>query len=211
MGGIKPGCFKIGNTGGMIDNILASKLYQPGSVAYVTRSGGLSNELNNIIRYDFDHDDFHRSLAAIPMAFTKESQLVAIDILDRLSRSMLRVTSLMTSKSYAMFLISICSVKIIVLLGESGGLDEYEVIKMMSKIKIKKPIIAWCIGTCAKYIKKEVGSRKIIYTSFFKISFGHAGSGAASKRETAIAKNEAFRKAGFKVPKAFDGLGMFLH
>jgi hypothetical protein len=30
VGGIKPGCFKIGNTGGMIDNIIASKLYRPG-------------------------------------------------------------------------------------------------------------------------------------------------------------------------------------
>ena len=27
---MKPGCFKIGNTGGMLDNILASKLYRPG-------------------------------------------------------------------------------------------------------------------------------------------------------------------------------------
>ena len=28
VGGIKPGCFKIGNTGGMMDNILHSKLYR---------------------------------------------------------------------------------------------------------------------------------------------------------------------------------------
>ena len=49
VGGIKPGCFRIGNTGGMMDNIIRSKLYRPGSVAYVSRSGGMSNELNNII------------------------------------------------------------------------------------------------------------------------------------------------------------------
>lgn len=49
VGGIKPGCFRIGNSGGMIDNILASKLWRPGSVAYISRSGGMSNELNNII------------------------------------------------------------------------------------------------------------------------------------------------------------------
>lgn len=30
VGGIKPGCLKIGNTGGMMDNILHSKLYRPG-------------------------------------------------------------------------------------------------------------------------------------------------------------------------------------
>lgn len=33
----------------MMDNILHSKLYRPGSVAYVSRSGGMSNELNNIV------------------------------------------------------------------------------------------------------------------------------------------------------------------
>ena len=38
----------------MLDNILASKLYRPGSVGYVTRSGGLSNELNNIISMHTD-------------------------------------------------------------------------------------------------------------------------------------------------------------
>ena len=32
-----------------MDNIIRSKLYRPGSVAYVSRSGGMSNELNNII------------------------------------------------------------------------------------------------------------------------------------------------------------------
>ena len=30
VGGIKPGCFKIGNTGGMTDNIIGCKLYRPG-------------------------------------------------------------------------------------------------------------------------------------------------------------------------------------
>ena len=54
VGGIKPGCFRIGNTGGMLDNIIASRLYRPGSVAYVARSGGMSNELNNIIALNSD-------------------------------------------------------------------------------------------------------------------------------------------------------------
>ena len=74
MGGLKAGCFKIGHTGGMLDNILMSKLYRPGryeimicfcsspvdrtllsrSVAYVSRSGGMSNELNNIISRNSD-------------------------------------------------------------------------------------------------------------------------------------------------------------
>ena len=39
VGGIKPGDFKIGNTGGMMDNILGSKLYRPGR--YSTPINGL--------------------------------------------------------------------------------------------------------------------------------------------------------------------------
>ena len=54
VGGIKPGCFRIGNTGGMMDNIIRSKLYRPGSVAYVSRSGGMSNEMNNILSIHTD-------------------------------------------------------------------------------------------------------------------------------------------------------------
>ncbi|KAH9468936.1 hypothetical protein Pst134EA_009460 [Puccinia striiformis f. sp. tritici] len=63
----------------MMDNIIASKLYRPGSVAYVSKSGGMSNELNNILslttngtyegiaiggdRYPWD--DLHRSHAPL--------------------------------------------------------------------------------------------------------------------------------------------------
>ena len=49
MGGITPGAFRIGNTGGAIENLTMSKLYRAGSVCYVSKSGGMSNELNNII------------------------------------------------------------------------------------------------------------------------------------------------------------------
>lgn len=31
VGGIKPGVFRIGNTGGMLDNVIASRLYRPGT------------------------------------------------------------------------------------------------------------------------------------------------------------------------------------
>ena len=30
VGGVKAGCFKIGNTAGMLDNVVSSKLYRPG-------------------------------------------------------------------------------------------------------------------------------------------------------------------------------------
>ena len=44
VGGLVAGAFKIGNTGGAIDNIVTARLYRPGSVAFVSKSGGLLNE-----------------------------------------------------------------------------------------------------------------------------------------------------------------------
>ncbi|KAL6724822.1 hypothetical protein Aduo_019677 [Ancylostoma duodenale] len=49
VGGVRPGCFRIGNTRGMTVNILSSLWYRPGCIAYVSGSGGLSIGLNNII------------------------------------------------------------------------------------------------------------------------------------------------------------------
>jgi ATP citrate (pro-S)-lyase len=52
--------------------------------------------------------------------------------------------------------------------------------------KIKKPIVAWAIGTCAKMFTTEV-------------QFGPAGSMANSDLDTADAKNGAMRDAGLQV------------
>lgn len=59
---------------------------------------------------------------------------------------------------------------------------------------LSKPLVAWCIGTCASMFASEV-------------QFGHAGACANSNRETASAKNEALAKAGAHVPPTFDALG----
>lgn len=49
VGGIQAGGFRIGNTAGTMDNIVACKLYRPGSVGFVSKSGGLSNEMYNVL------------------------------------------------------------------------------------------------------------------------------------------------------------------
>jgi ATP citrate (pro-S)-lyase len=41
-------------------------------------------------------------------------------------------------------------VKMLVMLGEVGGLDEYAVVAALKDKRITKPLVAWCIGTCAK-------------------------------------------------------------
>ena len=88
--------------------------------------------------------------------------------------------------------------KLIILLGEVGGVEEYEVCEALKSKKITKPLVAWCIGTCASMFTSEV-------------QFGHAGSIAHSNLETACAKNQALKEAGAFVPDSFDTLGELIH
>jgi len=73
------------------------------------------------------------------------------------------------------------------------GTSLYRVIEAVKQGLIKKPIVAWAIGTCAKMFTSEV-------------QFGHAGSMANSDLETADAKNKAMKAAGFIVPDTFEDL-----
>lgn len=166
VGGIAGGSFRIGNTAGMLDNIISSRLHRPGSVAYVSKSGGLSNELNNIIARNTDG----------------VYEGVAIGG-DRYPGS--------TFIQHVMRYEKNPEIKMIVLLGEVGGTDEYDVVNALKKGMVKKPLVAWCIGTCAKVFPAEV-------------QFGHAGARAGASQETADAKNQALKKAGAIVPASFD-------
>ena len=172
VGGIKPGCFKIGNSGGMMDNIIASKLYRPGSVGYVSKSGGMSNELNNILSL-YTNGTYE----GIAIGGDRYPGSTFIDHLLRYEQDP--------------------ECKMLVLLGEVGGIEEYRVIDAVKEGKITKPIVAWAIGTCAKMFTTEV-------------QFGHAGSMANSDKETADAKNRAMREAGFIVPDTFEDLPQVL-
>merc|ERR1719327_2269518 len=83
--------------------------------------------------------------------------------------------------------------KILLLLGEVGGCDEYDLIEAKKAGRIHKPMIAWCVGTCASCFATEV-------------QFGHAGAQARGDMETAKAKNAAMKEAGIFVPNSFDEL-----
>eukprot|EP00297_Palpitomonas_bilix_P001186 CAMPEP_0113890952 /NCGR_PEP_ID=MMETSP0780_2-20120614/14462_1 /TAXON_ID=652834 /ORGANISM="Palpitomonas bilix" /LENGTH=1122 /DNA_ID=CAMNT_0000880467 /DNA_START=88 /DNA_END=3456 /DNA_ORIENTATION=- /assembly_acc=CAM_ASM_000599 len=168
VGGIVPGCFRIGNAGGMIDNIIDSKLYRSGSVAYVSRSGGMSNELNNIISREADG-----VAEGIAIGGDRYPSSTFLDHLLRYEANP--------------------KVKFMVLLGEVGGDEEYRVIDAVKSGKIKKPLVAWCVGTCAKIFPYEV-------------QFGHAGALAKGQLETADAKNKAMIEAGIRVPNNFNEL-----
>ncbi len=169
VGAIKGGAFKIGNTGGMIDNIIASRLHRPGSVAFVSKSGGLLNELNNIVSRN--SDGVYEGIAIGGDLYPGST---FIDHLIRYEKDP--------------------DAAMMVLLGEVGGRDEYDVVDALKKKKITKPLVAWCIGTCSKMFPTGV-------------QFGHAGAKARTDLETADAKNEALKEAGAIVPDSFDDLG----
>jgi ATP citrate (pro-S)-lyase len=46
--------------------------------------------------------------------------------------------------------------KMLVLLGEVGGIEEYRAIEAAKSGKIKKLIVAWAVGTCTKMFTTEV-------------------------------------------------------
>ena len=168
VGGIAPGGFKIANVGGTIENIVNSKLHRAGSCGLVTRSGGLFNELSNIIA--INADGISEGVAIGGDRFVGS---VFIDNLLRMENNP--------------------EVKYMILLGEVGGTEEYKVIEAVKNGQIKKPIIAWCIGTIAKHFSSGV-------------QFGHAGASANADAETAAAKNAAMAEAGIYVPESFNDL-----
>ncbi len=168
VGAIVPGAFKIANIGGTIENIISSKLHRAGSCGLVTRSGGLFNELSNIIAINADG-----IAEGVAIGGDRFVGSVFIDNLLRMEDNP--------------------AVKYMVLLGEVGGTEEYKVIEAVKSGKIKKPIIAWCIGTIAKHFSSGV-------------QFGHAGASANADAETAAAKNKAMAEAGIYVPNSFNDL-----
>jgi succinyl-CoA synthetase alpha subunit len=167
VGGIKAGAFRIGNSGGTIENIIEAKLHRPGHVAYVSRSGGMSNELNNIIARA--SDGVYEGIAVGGDRFLGSAYL------DHLLRYEADP-----------------AVGMMVLLGEIGGRDEYEVAGALRQGRLTKPLVAWCIGTSARLFQGGV-------------QFGHAGARADADSESAEAKNAALRDAGAIVPQSFEG------
>jgi len=169
VGGIKAGCFKIGNTAGTYENIIESKLYRPGHVGFVSKSGGLSNECYNIIARNTD--GLYEGIAIGGDAYPGSTLLEHI----------LRYEA-------------IPEVKMIAALGEIGGTEEWKIVDALKEGKIKKPLVIWVTGTCAKMFPTEV-------------QFGHAGAKANSDLETADAKNKALKEAGAIVPDSFEDYG----
>lgn len=131
VGGVKAGAFKIGNAAGTMENIRMAKLYRPGSVGFVSVSGGLSNEAYNIIARNTD--GLNEGIAIGGDAYPGST------LLDHLLRYEANP-----------------DIKMLVCLGELGGTAEYEIAEAVRSGRIKKPLVMWVTGTCSKVLPGQV-------------------------------------------------------
>ena len=166
VGLLVPGHLKLGAIGGTDPaQIEASKLSTSGSVAVVSTSGGMTNEL----------------IRAVASAEKRLSFAISIGG-DRFSIASLTDVLLLAQSDP--------DTKAIVYFGELGGVDEYEIVELIEKKKLTKPVLAYVAGVIDEAFDEHM-------------QFGHAKALVASQNESARAKRDALRKAGAVTPDSF--------
>lgn len=170
VGGIQAGAFKVGDTSGTAENVLMCKLYRPGSVGVVCKSSGLMNELCFMLaRYA---DGLYEGIVV------GADQYVCSTMLEHVLRMQ-----------------AVDAVKMIVVVGEPGGHEEYDIAEAYRFGAIRKPIISWVLGHC--------GDSRV----HVNLRYGRESTSRMDPSESAQAKNAALRDAGIVMPESFEGLG----
>ncbi|MCP1392968.1 MAG: ATP citrate synthase [Methanothrix harundinacea] len=131
VGGLAAGAFRIGNTAGTIENIIESKLYRPGCVGFVSKSGGMLNEAFNIIA--------RNSSGVVEGIAIGGDRYPGSNLMDHILRFEANP-----------------EVAIIACLGEVGGTDEYMIVEALKEGRITKPLVIWVTGTCSKVLPGSV-------------------------------------------------------
>ncbi|HPQ81534.1 MAG TPA: citrate/2-methylcitrate synthase, partial [bacterium] len=179
VGGIKAGCFKIGNTAGTIDNIAESKLFRPGSVGFVSKSGGLSNECYNIIARN--SDGLYEGIAIGGDAYPGSTLLDHILRYERIPE-----------------------VKMIAALGEIGGTEELKIVDALREGRIKKPLVIWVTGTCSKMFPAGVQFGHAGAKADSALETADAKN--AALREAGAVVPESFDDYGDAIKKTYEAL-----
>ncbi len=160
------GHLKLGAIGGTdVAQIAAAHLPTQGSVAVVSTSGGMTNELIRAVSNAGKRVSFSLSIGGDRFPITALSQVIAMAESDT-------------------------ATKAIVYFGELGGSDEYEIVEMLRKKTLTKPIICYVAGVIDEAFDE-------------RMQFGHAKALVAHKDESARAKREALRAAGAIAPDSF--------
>ncbi|MDP8220846.1 MAG: citrate/2-methylcitrate synthase [Candidatus Stygibacter frigidus] len=179
VGGLKPGCFKIGDAAGTIQNIKDTKLYRPGSVGFVSVSGGLSNEGYNIVSRNTD--GIYEGYAVGGDVYP------ATTLIDHLLRYEQNP-----------------NIKMMVALGEVGGKDEYQIIEAIKEKKLTKPLVMWVTGTCAEVLPSGVQFGHAGAKADSKADTAKAKN--AALREAGVIVPDSFEDYDQKIKSTFDKL-----
>lgn len=132
VGGVAAGSFRLGGyAGGSKENLLQAKLYRPGSIGLVSKSGGMLNELLNILARTTDG--------------IKEGIAIGGDLFPG-----------STLLDHVLRFEQDPDIKMAVCLGELGGKQEYELITARKAGALTKPLVAWVSGTCAAIFPWEM-------------------------------------------------------
>ncbi len=131
VGGICAGKFRIANCGGTTDNLLRAKLYRPGSIGLVSKSGGITNEMFNILARSTN--GIYEGIAIGGDTYPGST------LLDHILRFEQNP-----------------NIKLIIALGEIGGQQEYDIINAKQQQKITKPLIMLVPGISAKIFPWQV-------------------------------------------------------
>ncbi|MDR3570812.1 MAG: citrate/2-methylcitrate synthase [Candidatus Pacebacteria bacterium] len=166
VGFLVPGYLKLGAIGGTDAAMLeASKLATEGTIAVVSTSGGMTNELIRAVANAGKRLSFAISIGGDRFPVTSLSEVLLLAQSD--------------SKT-----------KAIVYFGELGGVDEYEIVELIEKKKLTKPVLAYVAGIIDEAFDEHM-------------QFGHAKALVARPSESARAKRDALRKAGALAPETF--------
>ncbi|HWB39151.1 MAG TPA: citrate/2-methylcitrate synthase [Candidatus Saccharimonadales bacterium] len=126
VGVIVPGVVKLGAIGGIeADHMQASRLFAPGSVAVVSSSGGMVNEIIRSVA-----TSGHAVSFAVAVGGERYPMLTPSD-------AFLAAEEDPNTKAIAYF-------------GELGGEDEYQLAELLQSGKVTKPVLAYIAGSVAE-------------------------------------------------------------
>jgi ATP-citrate lyase alpha-subunit len=179
VGGIQAGAFKIGNTAGTIENVVLSKLYRPGSVGFVSKSGGMSNEMNFAIAQN--SDGIYEGIAI------GGDRYAGSTLLEHLLRYEANP-----------------KIKMLVCLGEVGGTGEIDIVNAVKVGRITKPLVMWCIGTAAKLLPAGLQFGHAGAMAGSEMETAHAKNKALA--EAGVIVPESYDDFGDKIKGVFEKL-----
>ncbi|MHA2156324.1 MAG: citrate/2-methylcitrate synthase [Candidatus Hodarchaeales archaeon] len=179
VGGIQAGAFKIGNTAGTIENVVLSKLYRPGSVGFVSKSGGMSNEMNFMIAQN--SDGVFEGIAIGGDRYAGSS------LLDHLLRYEANP-----------------KIKMMVCLGEVGGTGEIDIVNAIKDGRLTKPLVMWCIGTAAALLPAGLQFGHAGAMAGSDLETAHAKNKALT--EVGVIVPDSYDDLGDKIKETFEKL-----